>query len=74
MPGGDRLHSKSKSWSGLLRMGLGISLYPSVKLQDVGAKCADYGVNATHPPGRIEKYDYIIVGGAVILFLDCVDI
>lgn len=55
-------------------MGVGISLYPSVKLQDVGAKCADYGVNAAHPPGRIEKYDYIIVGGTVILFLNCVDI
>jgi len=43
-------------------MGLGISSYPSVKLQDVGAKCAEHSVNAV-PLAAIEKYDYIIVGG-----------
>jgi len=43
-------------------MGLGISSYPSVKLHDVGAKCAEDGINAA-PLGVLEKYDYIIVGG-----------
>ena len=43
-------------------MGLGISSYPSVKLQDIGAKCAEHIVNAA-PLLATEKYDYIIVGG-----------
>lgn len=43
-------------------MGFGISSYPSVKLQDIGAKCAEHGINAA-PLAAIEKYDYVIVGG-----------